>query len=710
VVSTRKARYLTAALLAALLLGAVTTSTRAQGATMPAKDLAVVKRRIYESLLPAAGEKPPADQARTYMKSISPEGTWKDVDYRNKTLSGWRTAGHLNRLIIMARAYRRPKGALVGNAVLKAAIIKGLGHWMAKDYRNRSWWWTQINVPRMVGKILVLMEKDLPPRQLAAGIRIMKRSKIGRTGQNLVWLAGNQITWGCLAGDEKATAAAFKRISREIRITSGSQEGVKADYSFWQHSRCLYSGGYGMDFSEDSAFLAWLGNGTRFAFPDAKIRIISAHLLDGQQWMVRGRTFDYGAMGRAISRPFHQDRSNLLVVACRRMMEVDAERKTELAAFLDRIQNWPEKTKVALSGNRHFWKSDFMTHHREDWYASARGFSTRIYNTDYLCIGEGLLNHYIADGATFIMRRGEEYKSIFPVWNWRRIPGITAEQAGPLGKIRVSGRRSFVGGVSDGEFGLAVMDFARGTLRFKKSWFFFDREFVALGAGITCDSDNSVVTSVNQCYLKGEILSAGRKLPQGTHKLAGPAWTHHDGVGYLFPEKCAATLRAGKQTGSWYRIRRASPKTKVELEVFSLWIDHGKKPKGARYAYIVAPGVASKEMPAYARDPGVEVLSNSASLQAVQHKKLRILAAAFYKPGKLSTADGLTVSVDQPCLLLLRDDKQGTRVSLSNPKNQKLTVNLTVTRKGAAAVERKFDLPGGEKAGSSVIVRLGAGR
>ena len=388
------------------------------------------------------------------------------------------------------------------------------------------------------------------------------------------------------------------------------------------------------------------------------------------------------------------------------------ERKAELAAILDRLENGPEKAKVPLAGNRHFWKSDFMAHQRRAWYASARMFSTRIDNTDDPCNQEGLLSHHVADGVTFIMRRGDEYERIFPVWNWRRVPGITAEQPGGTlkGTPRSRGKRSFVGGVSDGEVGVAVMDFARGKLTLKKSWFFFDREFAALGAGITCDSENQVITSVNQCHLKGEVLSAGKRLAKGTHQLAGPAWAHHDGVGYLFPEKTAAALRAGKQTGSWHRLRHASPRTKVELEVFSLWLDHGKKPKGAKYAYIVAPGVAAKEMPAYAGNPGVEVLRNTSSLQAVQHKKLRILGAAFYKPGKLSTAEGLTVSADQPCLLLLRQDKKGLRVSLSNPRNQKLSVNVQVARRGAAVLTRKLDLPGGERAGSSLSARLGAGK
>jgi len=697
-------------LAAVILLVTIANPTKAQGETMPANDLATVKKRIYQSLVPAIGEKNrSADQAHSYMKSMSPEGTWKEINYKDRTQSGWQTASHIDRLTAMAVAYRQPKGALAGNAALKKAIIRGLDHWLAKDYRNPNWWWEQIGVPMRIGKVLVLMEKDLTPDQLAAGVRIMKRSKVGRTGQNLVWLAGNQVVWASLVGDEKAAATAFMRIWQEIRIVPGTGEGVKADHSFWQHGRCFYSGGYGMDFSRDSANYAWLARGTRFAAPSSRVKIISAYLLDGQQWMVRGQTFDYSSTGRAISRPYG---SGLLwlFVACRQMIEVDAERRAELVAFLDRLENGPTKAKVPFSGNRHFWKSDFMTHHRKDWYASAHMFSTRIDNTDDPCIGEGKLNHHIADGVTFIMRRGDEYERIFPVWNWRSIPGITAEQDGPLGRVRVSGRRSFVGGVSDGDFGLAVMNFARGTLRARKSWFFFDREFVALGAGITCDSGNQVVTSVNQCLLKGEVLSARVKLPKGTHKLVGPAWVYHDGVGYLFPEKTSVTLRSGNQTGSWHRIHTASSKDKVELEVFSLSIDHGKKPKGAKYTYIVAPGVTAKAMPAYARNPGVEILRNTYSLQAVQHKELRILAAAFYKRGKLSTTEGLTVSVDQPCLLLLREDKKGIRATLSNPTNQKLSVNLTVAQEGAALVRRKFDLPGGEKAGRSVGARLSIGK
>ena len=46
-------------------------------------------------------------------------------------------------------------------------------------------------------------------------------------------------------------------------------------------------------------------------------------------------------------------------------------------------------------------------------------FSNRIFNTDMPYNYEGMKNHHIADGATFIFRTGGEYRNIFPVWDWR---------------------------------------------------------------------------------------------------------------------------------------------------------------------------------------------------------------------------------------------------------------------------------------------------
>ena len=61
---------------------------------------------------------------------------------------------------------------------------------------------------------------------------------------------------------------------------------------------------------------------------------------------------------------------------------------------------------------------------------------------------------------------------------------------------------SFVGGVSDGKYGVSAMDFSKQGTVAKKAWFWFDDEWVALGAGITSDHEWNIVTGINQSLLK----------------------------------------------------------------------------------------------------------------------------------------------------------------------------------------------------------------
>jgi len=97
------------------------------------------------------------------------------------------------------------------------------------------------------------------------------------------------------------------------------------------------------------------------------------------------------------------------------------------------------------------------------------------------------------------------------------------------------GNTQFVGGVTDGMYGAAAFDFHAeftGKLSARKTWFFFDNEIVALGANITCPGTNSVITSINQCLLKGNIRtsSSDMSLAQGLHNFSNVWWVHHDNV------------------------------------------------------------------------------------------------------------------------------------------------------------------------------------
>lgn len=59
-----------------------------------------------------------------------------------------------------------------------------------------------------------------------------------------------------------------------------------------------------------------------------------------------------------------------------------------------------------------------MTHHRPEYYASVKTSSTRTYQPES-GNGEGLQNLHLADGVNLVMRTGDEYDGIFPVWDWR---------------------------------------------------------------------------------------------------------------------------------------------------------------------------------------------------------------------------------------------------------------------------------------------------
>jgi chondroitin AC lyase len=531
------------------------------------------------------------------------------------------------------------------------------------------------------------------------------------TGQNLVWVPEITALRGILERDPTLVATAYRRIAEEIRVSTG--EGIQPDFSFHQHGPCLYNHGYGAAFAGDCPRIATQVAGTGLAFPPEKITILSGLLLDGSQWMTRGTASDFGAEGREITR--HGQNAGYLATAARYMLQLPTGREDEFRALASRASGQP--AAPPLVGNRHFWRSDMMTHHRPGYYTSARMVSDRIVNTDAPCNDEGLKSHHLADGCNPVIRTGREYRDVFPVWDWQKIPGTTVEQKPELaGSPRRKGTRSFAGGVSDGTYGLAAFDLVVGSLSARKSWFFFDDEYVCLGAGITCESDRPVLTTLNQCSLEGDVWIAAdsqpRKLDQGLHPPEHPSWVWHDEIAYVFLEPAAVHLRNDVARGSWREINHRYSADEVTRQVFTLWIDHGRGPQNDSYAYAVAPGIDRSGAEAFGASPPLEILANEVTLQAVRHEQLKLAAAAFYQPGALKIRPDLTVAVDMPCLTLIRRLPDRLVISVSNPENKQATVRVQVDGKWAGEGVELIDgpprsrltieLPTGPEAGSTV--------
>lgn len=86
----------------------------------------------------------------------------------------------------------------------------------------------------------------------------------------------------------------ISRIYDVVEITSGEDDGIKIDHSFFQHgpqvlntnNRKLYSGGYGQDFSAQLFQILHLSVNTSLEISASKLKIFADLVLQGQQWMI----------------------------------------------------------------------------------------------------------------------------------------------------------------------------------------------------------------------------------------------------------------------------------------------------------------------------------------------------------------------------------------------------------------------------------------
>lgn len=172
------------------------------------------------------------------------------------------------------------------------------------------------------------------------------------------------------------------------------------------------------------------------------------------------------------------------------------------------------------------------------------------HDVDTCCLFQGVKSEHFADGVANIYYTGQEYKDIFPVWDWQRLPGITCEQKIPLLPCRSDFRvrsSNFVGGVSGSMHGAAAMHLLSRNLSALKSWFFFDDVYVAMGTNISCSSGNPIYTSLANRLLDGTvtvkvsggyppmILETGKRWYPLSSAMTGSQllWVHHGNTGYI---------------------------------------------------------------------------------------------------------------------------------------------------------------------------------
>jgi len=616
------------------------------------------------------------------LAKLGADGSWPDIDYANPDRSAWPAAQHGNRILqLVIAANRAPTEE---RARIMAGVHRAFGFWIRNDFKCPNWWFNNIGVPKTFATAGVLMGNELMPDEKTYLLKtMMPRAKIGMTGQNRLWLAGNTLLAGVIADDFDQVSEAANVIWSEIIVTT--DEGLQPDDSFHQHGPQQQFGNYGLSFADEIVHWSDLLAGTPFAMPAPKLAIFRSYLLNGLNWVVWRGAMDPGACDRQITPDCQRKKAANVASAMSRFARFDTAHAADYLAYVAR--NRPGATND-LVGDHYFYRSDALFHRLPDLFLSLKMSSTRVVGTE-IVNGENKLGYHAGDGMLLAQRTGDEYHDIFPLWDWKKLPGVTDAQT-PLPKFNHTFVPvDFVGAASDGVHGVAAMNYERDGVTARKAWFFGNEGVVALGAGITASVAAPVITGVNTALLHGSVTGE-RLSTDGQGRVTTPGFVEHDGLRYTFPVSENVTLATFNATGNWKAIfnNASTPKTNVTGELFSLNIDHGTHPADGTYAYEIS--LAGK-------GPGAVILQNTPSLQAVRFED-GVFGIVFEKPGTFSQ-DGLSLATDEPCTVIL--DAPAKKLFVAEP-TQKLKT-LTLIFNGATHLVK---LPETGAAGSTVTVAL----
>lgn len=608
------------------------------------------------------------------LSSLDENGRWPDIDYSDQSGSRWQLERHLDRIVDLALAYRRistdntPEATTAKAALpeIKQAVERALTHWFDHNYTNPNWWYAKIGVPRRMLAIAYLMDDNLSPdlhKKLDGSLDAIDSNDFpARPGGDRIQVLSNHAKVMYWRRDSEGVRQLLDKIEREARIAPfeevmydagggpgvrnnwrPSGRGVQSDMTFHHRGDRVNSTlTYGQELPEYFTYWALMLKDSDDQFSPESINFIIDYYLDAvMHHLVAGRYAEPSIMNREISRPGD---GVFTSVTAKNLLEIsDGYRAEELQKAIRRLDgaNIPNDTYA-----RFFDQSDYFVFSRPGFQTAVRIYSERNANQEAPHNQEGIRNHFRGDGANMLSVSGREYADIAPVFDFRMIPGATTpmipynppERWGDL--VVLNSPIQFAGAVCDSVYGAVAFDFvsSRSDLKARKSWFFFDNEYLCLGAGINSTSGDTIVTTIEQS------LS-----PSGEMNRIGE-WFLHNGNGYhILDGKAQGKIE--NRAGTWGNVRKnvAYETDTIRAEVFSLAIVHGVDPADATYAYAVVPQVGEDWQHRFT------ILENTSALQAVAATDRQLIYLVFFEPGKVETPYG-TFGTEEPCMMMLRDN------------------------------------------------------
>ena len=239
-------------------------------------------------------------------------------------------------------------------------------------------------------------------------------------------------------------------------------------------------------------------------------------------------------------------------------------------------------------------------------------------------------------------------------WNWSRMPGATtldlpAAELGLPTPPKPRRMRNFseqgtcagnAGPAGMGMFALDLQDTAYpGRLAAHKSVFFVGDQVLCLGSGISSNlSKTPVITTLFQ-FGMAEDAPASPGPATDTKVPAGTSLTDPAGNVFTLLSPAHVTRKQGLQEGP------ASNGRITKGRYDTAWIDHAATPKGAGYAYLIAPRVVGRT----ADRPAYEILQADATAHVVRFPGAKATAHILFAP--VTARVGSILACNRPCLI-----------------------------------------------------------
>lgn len=616
----------------------------------------------------------------SWLSDQQTNGSWSSINYTSTKNTLWEPSDHIKRLRRMAIAYTRSTSQYYKKASCYSAIERGLQYWYDADPRSKNWFMQQISSPQCIGEILCLMHfgkeqlpKSIKDKLFARMVAIGGRPDIPKehgTGANRIDIATHWMYRGALTNNETLFKFGVKQMMGPICLAV--TDGIQHDYSYHQHGKQLYIGGYGAVLLDRIPKLLYYLKGTDYTPEKSQVAIFTKFVCHSYSRVIRGNHYMYNVCGRSMARKGTFDRKSDLS-KFRLLISADPENASlyrDCIARIDKSQTADYKMPKLLT---HYWRSDYTLFTSPLWNFDVRMLSTRTDRAEN-GNGENLRGYFLSDGATCISRTGNEYASIMPFWDWSMIPGTTSPH---LSKFDIpvpkpwgsAGFNLFSGGVSTDLYGVSAYAYndilPKVMTRAKKSYFFLDKEVFCMGSGIKSLSGQTVRTTVNQCLSEGTSFR-----DKENH------WVIQDKIAYYFPIDENWDTTTAVQEGDWHDIVSSYSSQINSGEVFKVWLEHGIQPVDASYQYAVIAGINSPDaMQTYLSSRHVEVIRCDKQVHAICPNVSNIkLMAVVYEATDIKTSE-MTVSVNHPCFLMITD----TEIVVSVPNDIYSTIKLKIT-------------------------------